>query len=78
VDAKAGARHEPLAEAEREHQLGQAGYQACNARRRRFAGRHGGAPEAAPKQQKGTFRIKIFPQFTYIRQSVYGSKAFLK
>ncbi len=78
VDAKPGAGDQAFAEAEREDQLGQAGHQARDARRRGVAGHHGGSAVAAPKQQNGTFRIKIFPQFTYIRQSVSGSRAFLK
>ena len=51
VDAKPGAGDQALAEAEREDQLGQAGHQARDARRRGVAGRHGGSAEAAPKQQ---------------------------
>jgi hypothetical protein len=78
VDAKAGAGHQAVAKAQRKHQLGQAGNQALDARRGGVAGSHGDGIEAAAKQQKGTSRIIFFPQFTYIRQSVSGSRAFLK
>src|SRR5436190_427503 len=71
-------RRQLVAEAEGEHELGQAGDKAGDAQRPAIRNRHGGSAGAAPKQQLRRFPILFFPYFTYIHQSVVGSRAFLK
>jgi hypothetical protein len=78
MDAKAGTGDQPLAEAEGEDELGEARHQTGDAEAGGVAEFHRRLCPAAAKQQIRTQLIKFFPQFTYIRQSVYGSRAFLK